>query len=160
MNYDHIRFAYETPVRPGYKDALLTAAAMAVTRSRRWHPGDDTETFAFRVIDVSYAVVVDPDGDVYGSETQLEIVAFPVVKQTDTGFRICRSCRTHGGRGETRWIALNWNKQWASLTPEDAVRHFIARKKRQAAIYDARSNKAKNMQREAERLLGGDTWPI
>lgn len=154
INYDRVRYAYETPIPRYQRDGLAKAAAEAAVRASRWHPEREDLGYAYRVIDATYSTCIDPDGDVYGSSTQLEIIAFPIVKKTDSGFRIWR-----GGSKElpeTRWVSFAWNKSWASLTPEGAVKDYIARKKRQASIYEARANTARVMQREAERLLGGE----
>jgi hypothetical protein len=147
-DYDNTRFVYETPVG---RD-LTGAAERACDRSAKSHGYDIVGGFAYRVIDNSYAYVVDAEYDEWGSRTQLEIVAFPVVKVTPTGFRICRGCR---GRDEpeTRFISEQWTKQWASRTPEDALKSYIARRKRQASIYEGRAAKARSMVREAERLI-------
>lgn len=156
MNYDHIRYVYQTPISRYGRDALAKAAQQAVERAVRWHGAH--EVFAYRVIDATYSVCVDPDGDVFAPSTQMEIIAFPVVKQTDHGFRIRRGGSEE--HPETRWVSFNWHKSWASLTPEGAVKDFAARKSRQASIYTARALKAENLRREAQQLLGGATWPV
>ena len=156
QNYDHARFVYETPIRRFVRDALPTAVAEAIRRCDLNHQRFDIEAkgYAFRVIANSYASCVDPDGDVWESRSQLEIVAFPVIKQTETGFRIWRG---HNGRSnETRWVSHGWTKRWASLTPDGALRDFAARKKRQASIYDARAKVALREAAEAEALLTQD----
>lgn len=154
-NYDHTRFVYETPIHRHTKDALASAAAEAIERSRLNYSRHAVEPLghAFRIIDNAYATCIDPDGDSWGSTYRLEIIAFPVVKRTDKGFRIWRGLLGHGD--ETRWVSFGWMKQWASLTPAGALAHFIARKRKQASIYEARAANARYLQREAEAVLNG-----
>lgn len=153
INYDRIRFVYETPIHRFTRDALPTAVAEAIRRAEPYHKrfGVEAKSYAFRVIANSYVSCADADADVWESRSQLEIVAFPIVKQTETGFRIWRG--SDGRCGETRWISYSWTKRWASTTPDGALRDFAARKKRQASIYDARAKAALREAAEAKALL-------
>ena len=147
-DYDRIRYVYETEIRRYERDALAKAVQEACTRSLKWHDDPGELGFAFRVVDNSYS----------GSTTKLEIIAFPVVKATPTGFRILR-----GGSDEhpeTRWISHSWNKQWASRTPEDALRSYIARRKKMARIYEGRAQVARQMADRAEYVLQKETHPL
>jgi len=152
-NYDYIRFVYETPIRRYAKDALPTAQALAIARSKAKHArfGIETDGYAFRVVATRYSVCVDPDSDEYSTNSQLEIIAFPIISRTPTGFRIWRG---HNGRcDETRFISRKWNKRWASETAEGALRDFIARKQRQASIYENRAHVARHEGLMAEVVL-------
>lgn len=144
------RFVYQTPIRPFYRDALAKGASEAMTRALKY-TGPSGIGYAFRVDDVVYSVVVDPDRDEYGVSRQIEIVAFPVLKRTDKGFRIRIGGWDHNP--ETRWISFAWARQWASLTPGDAMRSYIARRQKQARIYDSRAAIARSLVADAERIL-------
>lgn len=156
VDYDRTRYVYETEIRRYEQDALAKAVQEACTRSLKWHDDPGELGFAFRVIDNDYSSV-DEWEDVHVS-TKLEIIAFPVIKETETGFRIKRGVRRE--RPETRWIAKAWNKQWASRTPEDALRSYIARRKKMARIYEARAQAARSMADRAEYLLQKETHPL
>lgn len=145
------RFVYETPIRRHERDALDKAAAQAVERAARW-TGDYNLGHAFRVIDSTYSVVIDPDRDEYGTSTQLEIVAFPITKRTENGFRIRLGGWDHAP--VTTWVAFRHTKQFAGLTPEDAVASYVARRRKQARIYERRAAKALALVEQAERLIG------
>lgn len=157
MTYRNMKWVYQTPIRVGYKDALDVAVREAIERASKWHTLPYIG-WAFRVDDASYSVAIDPDADYYGVSTQLEIVAFPILKRTDNGFRI----RLGGwdGAPETTWISFAWTKQWASLTPEGALRDFVARRNKQAKIYESRANKARHLAAQAERVLAAACPPL
>lgn len=151
-DYDTVRFIYQTPISSWGNNALDKAAEDARTRASRWYPDDrEYHGWAYRVVDNDYSYIVDAEREEYGVETKLEIVAFPIIKATGTGFRIRRGGTEE--QPETRWVSDSWNKQWASRTPEEAVRSLIARRKRQARIYESRAKKAKHVAQKAERLL-------
>jgi len=145
------RFVYETPIRRHERDALAKAAAQAVERAARW-TGDYNLGHAFRVIDSTYSVVIDADREEYGTNTQLEIVAFPITKRTENGFRIRLGGWDHAP--VTTWVAFRHTKQFAGLTPEDAVTSYVARRRKQARIYERRAAKALALVEQAERLIG------
>ena len=155
-NYDHARFVYEEPIERYARDALPRAAERAVAKAARWWPEAlQVLGHAFRVIDNTYASS-DPwgDGDDWTFNTRLELVAFPIIARTATGFRIHR-----GGRHdapETRFVSRNWRKKWANETPEDAMRDYAERRRRQASIYEARAAKARSLEQQARSLLEHD----
>lgn len=150
MSYRNMRFAYQTPIRRYERDALSKAAALAVERSTRYM-SDCALGHAYRVIDTTYSVTVDADRDEYASDTRLEIVAFPITKRTENGFRIRLGGWDHAP--ETTWIAFRHTKQFASLTPEGALASYAARRRRQASIYQSRAHTAQVMAEQAEYLL-------
>lgn len=146
-----LRFVYQTKIYPyGGREALAEAAAAAVVRAAKY-TGDHGLGHAYRVDDVTYSVCVDPDAEEYRASTDIEIRAFPILKRTETGFRIRIGGWDHAP--ETRWISFAWSKRWAGLTPEEALASFAARRKRQAAIYRGRAQKAEELARRAERIL-------
>lgn len=154
-NYDYTRFVYEEPIERYARDALLRAAERAVAKaSRYWPEGVPVLGHAFRVIDNTYASS-DPWGDDdWTFNTRLEIVAFPIITQTPSGFRIRRGFRRDAP--ETRFVSRRWTKMWASETPEGALRDYAERRRRQASIYEARATKARNLEQQARSLLKKD----
>lgn len=83
-----------------------------------------------------------------GSYVELQLREFKVLKETPCGVRIddyMRSSQPHG-----RFISRDWNKQWASPTVEEARQSFIARKRRQARILEARLRQAQEAMKLAE----------
>lgn len=143
------RFVYETPINRYERDALAKAAAQAIERAAKW-TGDHNLGHAFRIIDATYSVVIDPDREEYGTSTQLEIVAFPITKRTENGFRIRLGGWDHAP--VTTWIAFRHTKQFAGLTLQDAVASYVARRRKQARIYECRAAKALALAEQAERL--------
>jgi len=145
-----MRFVYETPIRQYERDALAKAAAQAVERAPKW-PGGSSLGHAFRVIDVTYSVCSDPDRDEYSSSTQLEIIAFTITKRTENGFRIRLGGWDHAP--QTTWIAFKHTRQFACLTPTQAVISYVMRRSKQALIYEGRANTAKMLAERAARLI-------
>lgn len=85
-----------------------------------------------------------------GSYVALQLQEFQVIKHTPKGVRI-QDYHYRGGTLETgRLICHDWNKKWACPTVEEARLSFIARKKRQARIYEARLRQAKEALQLAE----------
>lgn len=146
--------AHQTAISRYERDALAKAAEQATQRVVR-HADPDAIAplgFAFRVDDATYSVSSGWGDDEYYSDTRIEIEAFIVAKVTEKGFRIV-TCEGWGRPSQTRWIAHNWTKQFASRTPEDAMRSYIARRKKQASIYRARAARAEGLVSTAERML-------
>lgn len=79
-----------------------------------------------------------------GSHVKLQLHEYEVIKQTPTGVRLNDYGRSEHGR----LVSRNWNKQWACPTVEEARQSFMARKKRQIRILEARLKTA----REAHSL--------
>ncbi len=117
---------------------------------RRWHSSPAPLGFAYRVTDASYSVS-DEYGDHAYSDSAIELEAFPVLKRTENGFRIRTGGWDHSPSG--RWIAFAWTKRFASLTVDEALQSFIARKTRQATIHEARAQCARRLAERAERML-------
>lgn len=150
-NYRRARFVYETPILRYERDALVKATKEAVARSSRYSVPDAALGHAFRVVDVTYSVTVDADRDEYDTDTRLELIAFPITKRTERGFRI----RLGGGDDApvTTWVAFRHRKQWASLTPEAAMESYIARREKQARIYEGKANRARYLAADARHVL-------
>jgi hypothetical protein len=83
-----------------------------------------------------------------GSYVRLQLREFKVIKETPQGVRInAYDWREPNGK----LILRTWNKQWASPTVEEARKSFIARKRRQALILEARLRQAKEAMELAEQ---------
>lgn len=105
----------------------------------------------YRYEDVQYAPSVDQfDNIIRGSgRLVVHLRTYPVIRQTPCGVRI------DTGMGGTRFVSNQYRKQFAHSTKEAAKASFIARKKRQASIYQARVNQAETAIRMIE--LGLDS---
>ena len=97
----------------------------------------------FRYDDVSYAPPVDEYGDCYGPSTlKVELTEFVVVKVTPKGVKLAHKMGDFA-LGEDRFVAHHWRKRFAAPTKEAARESFVARKDRQARIYEARAATAR-----------------
>jgi len=67
-----------------------------------------------------------------GSRVKLQLHEYRVLKETPRGVRI--DDYSDGGR----FISRDWHKQWACPTVEEARQSYIARKRRQVRILEAR----------------------
>lgn len=67
-----------------------------------------------------------------GSTVRVRIVPWRVVKETKCGVRL-----------ECGFVNRSWTKRFAAPTKEEAVKDFIARKKRQIGIYEGRLSDAR-----------------
>lgn len=98
--------------------------------SREWLAEKPDEE-AFRYEDVRYASM---DEDSFSGPLQVELRKFTVLKHTPKGFWI------RIGFSEKRFVLTEARKKYAHLTKGDALTSFIARKRRQQSIYEARLN--------------------
>jgi hypothetical protein len=100
----------------------------------------------YRMEDKLYASPVDEFGEPVGGPTlTVEVYAYPVLKHTKKGVWL------HCGFGIIkRFVLNNAKKQWASPTLEEAKASFLARKKRQEAIYKARIDIARRARAQVE----------
>jgi hypothetical protein len=97
----------------------------------------------YRYDDVLYAPPVDEFGDCHGPSTlKVELSTFMVVKVTPKGVQLAA---TDSGWvcSDRRFVADHWRKRFAAPTKEAAKASFIARKERQASIYEARAARAR-----------------
>lgn len=101
----------------------------------------------FRYDDVRYSVMNDDYGDSFSTHMKIELRKYPVIKHTATGVWLV------GSLGK-RFVKRECRKRYAAPTLALAKESFIARKKKQAAIYRARAEQAER----AIRLINGDIW--
>ena len=107
----------------------------------------------YRYVDVAYSPGADQYGDPIhreaGSHIGLRLHKYEVISYTPKGVWLRDETNINGGpRSGQRFICMNWNKQFACPTEEEARESFIARKRRQIRIYESRARDA----REALRL--------
>lgn len=99
--------------------------------------------FLYRIEDKAYASF-NPykyewgNDDDWDFHTQLNLHAYIIRSVTPCG----RTIKADNGNGY-RFISKTTNKQFALPSIEQAVESYIARKKKQAAIYEARAQKAR-----------------
>lgn len=87
-----------------------------------------------------------------GSYVRLQLREYQVIRRTPKGVRI----DDYRGSEHGRFISSEWNKQWACPTVEEARRSFIARKRRQARILEARLRQARAAMQLAEEGLASE----
>lgn len=104
----------------------------------RWC-GGETPDLVWRIEAVSYsACSIDQFGgeNYYSTDPRLELFGIPVVRWTEHGATV-----NHAGR---TWTDLReGNKQWASLTPADALKEFAERRRRQIYILERKLRRAR-----------------
>lgn len=87
-----------------------------------------------------------------GSHVELSVYKLPLLKRTPCGVVV----RDIGG--SRRFIADSWRKRYACATYEEAVVSFVARKERQASIYEARASDARKAIKMA--TTGEPRWSV
>ena len=104
---------------------------------------DWTGNFAYRFREQRYASS-DPwgDGDTYEIYTQIELQSFAIKKVTPCGITIYIRANF---AWTTRFVNLEANKKFALPTIPEAIESYIARKERQARIYEAKAATAREM---------------
>lgn len=105
----------------------------------------------FRVEATQYAPPLDEYGDVVrGGEgtIELRVDTFKVLKNTPTGVQLEVYSDQYGWR--KRFVSRKTNKRFACPTLPEALESFIARKKKQISIYNARIRSWTKMQELAE----------
>jgi hypothetical protein len=113
------------------------------------HDSKKEEDFGWRFMEKSYSVA-DEYGDHSHSYTQIEFSAYLIHHRTKCGIWLLYS-----GNGPTlrdadgcvkpdRFVNLQANKRWAVDSVQGAIESFIARKDRQARIYEGRAAKARH----------------
>jgi hypothetical protein len=124
------------------------AEERALKPGRTWGLG-----FLYRFEDHSYATRIDPfddSDDNWTTVTHLELTAFLIRSVTPCGWTI----EANNGLG-WRFINKSARKIYALPTIEAALASFIARKHKQASIYEARAQKARRM---IEIAKGDNLW--
>jgi hypothetical protein len=90
---------------------------------------------------------MDMDG-YFHSEVRVELQKFRVLKLTPKGAWV------KGGCYNRRFVLRGARKRLCCPTIKEAKESFIARKKKQASIYEHRARRA----REAICIINGETW--
>lgn len=113
--------------------------------------GDNLEpVYYYRFQEISYAPPLDEfENPVGEGGVIIELQTYLVTKKTPKGVKIRRAYKTSKGGGGQRVAYSNVEKQvtnthikrYAHPTIEEAKEAFIARKKKEKSIYDARSRK-------------------
>lgn len=96
--------------------------------------------FLYRFEDKGYSYTIDADAEIFGAYYQVEIQAIPIRSVTPCGWTI----EANNGNG-WRFIDRQAYKQYACPTVMEALASYVERKKKQAAIYQARVTKANEM---------------
>lgn len=136
--------AYQTKWEPYNPERSVAKAEHAATWGAKvpW-----IGQFAYRFMDQSYSALVDPyESDDYYSYTVVELQAFLIKKETPYGIVIWENTGAGFTKARTRFVNLDATKTFALPTIEDAIESYVARKERQARIYEARAKKARAMQ--------------
>lgn len=138
-----VPFSVPGGLRPEYPSLAKAAQDLA-----GWYRGD---AILYRVTAQSYAVCVDPDRDRYvSSDPRLELNGYRIKRVTPAGYWI------DGPHGE-RWVRTNspGGKEFASRTPEEALRQFIERRRAQIRIVERQLTRARA---ELALTAEGDQW--
>jgi len=94
-------------------------------------------TLMYRYDDVSYAPMCDEFGESRGSSRlEVELRSFEVLRRTQKGTWI-------DVHGRERFVLDGARKKYAHPTVELAQESFVARKRRQLGIYEARAARAR-----------------
>ena len=112
--------------------------------AQRHAKGTSTFDYLWRVEAVSYSTVIDAEREEYGSTApRLELFIVSIRRWTPCG-----------ARGFNNWIDLrDGHKQFASRTPEEALRQFATRRHRQRYILERQLARAKREQDLAAAAL-------
>jgi hypothetical protein len=107
---------------------------------RRWSMKPCDQGFLYRLSDQQYSSGSEDFG--YTTHLEIEIEAFPIIKKTHSGWIIPQVPKQGRGR-DWRLILFNGRKKFAHPSSQEALESFIARKRAQARIYDARAETAR-----------------
>lgn len=124
--------AYQTEWRPHQAEASREEAER---RALRW--GEAPHGFLYRFEDVSYSYM--NEWEEVSSRAVVELQAIPIRSITEHGYTI-KASNANGWR----FINASSRKQYACRTVELALASFIARKEKQAAIYEARAQRVRH----------------
>lgn len=121
--------------------------------ARHSHYYTDTPGWLFRVEAVRYstATLTVWGGEEYGTTAPaLELFAFPVKRWTPCGATL----RDIWSGARERFVDLRPDaKQWASRTPEEAVRQLLARRRRQDWVLSRKLDRCRDEMRLCEAFL-------
>lgn len=104
----------------------------------------DAPEYWYRYRDQRRAYCVDPDGDVWGSSLEVEILRFKVVKHTPKGVWLTPDLGQAFKIGPDRFVRNDSHKKFACPTLELALESYVQRKIKQSRIHDARARDARD----------------
>lgn len=104
----------------------------------------------YRADDIQYAGPLNEYDEPTGSPGPVRVRVFEIRVHHHTRCGVVL-CEYSGLR--RRFVNRSTNKRWACPTKEEALRSLIARRKRQAEIYEARAKQARRMLSIAEAML-------
>ena len=120
------------------------------------------EVYWYRFIDYATAAGCDEDGDPIPGATGVEILLkkYKVLSETPKGVWVQDDRFFIEDRNSVprRWVRRDARKRFACPTIEEAMESFIARKQRQAGIYEARVRFAKYTIYEAMKRYRRGAW--
>ena len=128
------------------EDCIKGAEERALRAGQTWGMG-----FLYRFEDHTYAQRIDPFDDFddnWTSVTYLELNAYNIRSKTPCGYTIYADNSVGW-----RFINMNATKKFALPTVNEALESYIARKKRQFEIYDARAKKAFMLMEKARKAF-------
>jgi len=111
----------------------------------------------YRYIDVAYSTGYDEYTDrSTGSIIEVELREYEVLRRTPKGAWInaspFRSTTSVRGIADEKFVLLSARKRFAHPTKDEAMTSFIARKRAQIRIYEARVKRAKEALLRAEEI--------
>jgi hypothetical protein len=108
----------------------------------------DMTTYWYRYEDARYAGGCDESGDPIPGEaySKIHLRTFKVIGETPKGVWL-----SFDGVNKSRWVSHSSRKRFACATKQEAIVSFIARKKKQQAIYTAKAKIAEDLIRKARK---------
>lgn len=108
--------------------------------------------YLYRFEDQSYSQSSGWGDDAYYTVVHIELIAIPIRRRTHCGWTI----KINTGRG-WRFVSDSSYKRYAHPTIKEAMESYIGRKTRQAAIYQAKVDRATDLADTVKRWLA--TYP-
>lgn len=118
--------------------AIKRAKERALVPGLTWGHG-----FLYRFEEHTYAQRIDPYcdwDDNWESVTHIELTAYLICNKTPKGYNIW----VYDAGYRRRFVNMEAHKRFALPTIKEAIESYIARKEKQARIYEARAMKARN----------------
>lgn len=109
----------------------------------------------YRMEDRAYSVSSGWGDDTYYTDYRVELRKFEVIRHTSKGVWL----RVGFFSGE-RWVNASARKRFACSTIEEALASFVARKDKQARIYENRAQIARLMKDQAIRRYGSPALKV
>jgi hypothetical protein len=105
-----------------------------------------TDEFWYRFEDVAYTRISDPERETWNSTLEIELLQFRVVRHTPKGAWITRALDRPfadlRADHDLRFVLRDARKRFACPTIDEARASFVARKRAQIRIYNARLRRA------------------